>query len=514
MEISEVHFDRIFADGAPEEVLAECANLYCKHYGKWSLESPIEEHRGKQIIRKSKHIPEYLFGNNAWIATARHKGRLVGYACVVHSARGSSQITWITQLVIHTGYQNKLVGSTLLNSIWGFSNHFAWGIASANPYAVRALEKATRRRCHSGAIKKDESAIREFVEKIPYLKGRDFSLTDSESVISSEFFQDFSSLPERLANACSKGDQWFLGGLDAGQEWIAATFNSQKQSEWSESDREKFMAMSGSIAREAYERMPQANHAWASKDKAEAEIKFILGKTGLQAGSKILDWGCGTGRHSAALGRSGFNVVGVDFSESAIRFAKDSVGDVEVRPEFIVGDCRRFTHTDVFDAAICLYDVIGSFPDEESNSRILINAIEHVLPGGWIVIGVMSYEYMESIGAPKFSSRAVFRALNELPASETMSTTGEIFDPKYVLFDKDRQIAYRKEIFDHDGEFPRQLIVRDRRYRLSEIIEICKKAALDVVAAGHIKAGNFALVDATQGGLTKEILVVARKKLS
>lgn len=33
-------------------------------------------------------------------------------------------------------YRQQGIAKNILFSIWGFSNHFAWGIVSANPYAI------------------------------------------------------------------------------------------------------------------------------------------------------------------------------------------------------------------------------------------------------------------------------------------------------------------------------------------------------------------------------------------
>ncbi len=50
--------------------------------------------------------------------------------------------------------------STLLHSIWGFSDDFAWGLASANPCTVKTLESATFRKCNTDFIQKNIDAIK------------------------------------------------------------------------------------------------------------------------------------------------------------------------------------------------------------------------------------------------------------------------------------------------------------------------------------------------------------------
>ena len=52
-------------------------------------------------------------------------------------------ITWVVQLVVDIAYRGKGIASRILQSIWGFSDDFAWGLATTNPCTIKALENAT-----------------------------------------------------------------------------------------------------------------------------------------------------------------------------------------------------------------------------------------------------------------------------------------------------------------------------------------------------------------------------------
>ena len=71
-------------------------------------------------------------------------------------------------------------------------------------------------------------------------------------------------------------------------------------------------------------------------------IKFLT------PGSKILDIGCGEGRNSFRLASLGFEVTGIDISESAINKAKSKGMDCK----FICYDALNFTAFEGFDAII------------------------------------------------------------------------------------------------------------------------------------------------------------------
>src|ERR1051326_3152898 len=127
---------------AQASLFEECADLYSNHYGRWSNQSPTRP--GQPIRLSAKHIRRW-FDSPASIWYARHNSQLIGYAIAQQGhVPFKGRVSWVTQLVVHYNFRHQGVGKRLLFSIWTFSNHFAWGLLSANPYAIRALEKATR----------------------------------------------------------------------------------------------------------------------------------------------------------------------------------------------------------------------------------------------------------------------------------------------------------------------------------------------------------------------------------
>lgn len=83
----------------------------------------------------------------------------------------------------------------------------------------------------------------------------------------------------------------------------------------------------------------------------EQEVAFLVDTLGLAPGDRVLDVGCGPGRHAHALGRRGIEVVGVDVSERFVTLAR-----VNAPPgvTFERGDARALGYDEEFDAAISL----------------------------------------------------------------------------------------------------------------------------------------------------------------
>src|SRR5262245_13242560 len=81
------------------------------------------------------------------------------------------------------------------------------------------------------------------------------------------------------------------------------------------------------------------------------EVDFLVDALGLRPGDRVLDVGCGPGRHSHELARRGMEVVGLDISE---RFVELATTEAPSGATFVRGDARAMTFHDEFDVAISL----------------------------------------------------------------------------------------------------------------------------------------------------------------
>ncbi len=87
---------------------------------------------------------------------------------------------------------------------------------------------------------------------------------------------------------------------------------------------------------------------------------------------KILDVGCGTGRHTIELTKRGYNVTGIDLSASQLARAKQKAESANLKIDFQRQDARNLPFDSEFDAAIMLCE--GGFPlmeTDEMNYEIL-----------------------------------------------------------------------------------------------------------------------------------------------
>jgi SAM-dependent methyltransferase len=104
------------------------------------------------------------------------------------------------------------------------------------------------------------------------------------------------------------------------------------------------------------------------------EIDFIIEVLGLRPGMRVLDVGCGPGRHSLELSRRGFDMTGVDLSPEFISLAREAADSESLEIDFQVLDVRELAFDEEFDAVICLcqggFGLLGGDDDADVFRRL------------------------------------------------------------------------------------------------------------------------------------------------
>jgi SAM-dependent methyltransferase len=101
---------------------------------------------------------------------------------------------------------------------------------------------------------------------------------------------------------------------------------------------------------------------------------------------RILDLGCGSGRHLVYLAKQDFDVYGIDFSKEGIKIAKNWLRKEKLKAKLKIGDIyRKLPYKDNFFDAIISTQTLHHNKIEKI--RKAIREIERVLrPGGLIFI--------------------------------------------------------------------------------------------------------------------------------
>ncbi|MCL2142790.1 MAG: GNAT family N-acetyltransferase [Methanomassiliicoccaceae archaeon] len=489
--------------------LEQCSELFSENYGKYS-EYAGEEKAGHKVRMSVPYYERHYMADDHYVALAKVNSKVIAHAFYVRKTIDGRSITWVLQLVVHESYRGKGIGSRLLHSIWGFSNDCAWGLATANPLTVKTLESATFREVLPSEISKHIKDIKWLGSKIHFVK--DYLVDEERSMVNTEFFVDLQGI-EKLTRSVFNGN-WKLGNLLPGYEWLAFTFDDQPVHEGYEKNFMNIIQFSEQRLRDAYGRMKVRDQPWAHHTGEEvAHIFKTMERLGTDV-RNVIDFGCGEGRHSVEIASkySEIKVRGVDFSAASIRTAKARAKKLS-NVSFSVADCRKIRRHSKYDLALCLYDVVGSFPDEKDNMRIVSNLYDHLVPGGYMFMSVMNMELTEHLAHPN-NIGPISRdpkILFDLEAGDIMQRTGNVFDPDHYAIDTVTGLVFRKEQFHGDGKLSVEYVIRDKRYRRAELEGLIADRGFEIITCEYVQAGRWDEPLTPTDIKAKEILVVARK---
>lgn len=226
----------------------------------------------------------------------------------------------------------------------------------------------------------------------------------------------------------------------------------------------------------------------------QGEVDFIEQEINYDKAKKILDIGCGTGRHSIELTKRGYKVLGFDLSEDQLSKAveKAKANNVEVR--FEKKDARNFDFNYEYDLGIMICEGAFSLMEtDEMNFSILRNAFNSIKPGGKLIFTTLNGLF------PLFHSVKDF--INNADGSER--TKNNTFD---LMTFRDHSSF---DTVDDSGT-AKHLECNERYYVPSEITWLLKSIGFQTIEIFGSKLGAFSRNDK----LTTEdfeMLIIAAK---
>ncbi len=124
----------------------------------------------------------------------------------------------------------------------------------------------------------------------------------------------------------------------------------------------------------------------------EAAFVAALLKKHAPAARRILELGCGTGRHAILLAERGYEVCGIDQSPGMLSSAGQRLAalppDIATRLQFREGDLRSVRVPEKFDAVISLFHVISYQTSNDDLDAAFATARAHLAPGGVFLFDV------------------------------------------------------------------------------------------------------------------------------
>ena len=224
------------------------------------------------------------------------------------------------------------------------------------------------------------------------------------------------------------------------------------------------------------------------------ECDFIEQELNYNKDLKILDVGCGTGRHAIELTKRGYRVTGIDLSESLLKKAREKAVSQCLDIEFLRYDARNLPFLQQFDAAIMLCE--GAFPlmeTDEMNFEILKNVSQSLKPKAKFIFTTLNGLF------------PLFHSINDFHQAETVENNAVYLSKGFDLMTfRDYNVT---RITDDSGEV-KEMECNERYYVPSEITWLLKSLGfvrIDILGA---KLGAFSRNDKLTTG-DYEMLVIA-----
>ncbi|MEZ4360012.1 MAG: class I SAM-dependent methyltransferase [Kofleriaceae bacterium] len=221
----------------------------------------------------------------------------------------------------------------------------------------------------------------------------------------------------------------------------------------------------------------------------QAEAEFVAASLGTSPGAKLLDVGCGYGRHAMELAARGYHVVGLDLSTPLLVRGGEEAHRRGLTINFIRGDMRELEFDGQFDGAYCLFSTFGYF-DDETNKKTAGNLSRALRPGGKCVFEILNRDYI----------------IADLPTRVWWEGDGcVVLEEVDFNYFSSRVCVNRSVVFDDTRQLEQEISIR--AYSLHEVGKLMLAAGFRVleVSGSYQTRGRFF------GNQSRHIIVVAER---
>lgn len=133
------------------------------------------------------------------------------------------------------------------------------------------------------------------------------------------------------------------------------------------------------------------------------EVEFLVDALGLQPGMRVLDVGCGPGRHALALAERGIEVHGIDISQTFVDLANAAGNPLAT---FARLDARELRFDAEFDVVICLCQGAFGLMTANGDDVVVLSGMARALRRG----GRLALSAFSGYFAVKYHDAAEFDA--------------------------------------------------------------------------------------------------------
>lgn len=217
-------------------------------------------------------------------------------------------------------------------------------------------------------------------------------------------------------------------------------------------------------AREYFERgYAQRWGLLAPSDRVRLEADGLWTLLQLSPASRIIDIGCGHGKHALPLAERGASVIGLDFAVALLDRARHLAAQRRTQVRWVRGDMRRLPFRSGCAGAAIVMDAFGFFDTEEEHEAVLREAARVVTTGGRLAMKVVNGGLV----------------LDDFRESEREERDGVVIAVSNTLTSGPPRMTQRISVSGSRGQG--EYLRRQRLYRVDELRAAVEHAGFSVV---------------------------------
>ncbi|GEC88977.1 MULTISPECIES: class I SAM-dependent methyltransferase [Brevibacillus] len=194
---------------------------------------------------------------------------------------------------------------------------------------------------------------------------------------------------------------------------------------------------------------------------ADGEIANLLERLPVKDTGRVLDLCCGSGRHSRALARRGYEVVGVDLSPVLLQLAEEQ--NTYPQLSFARCDMRDIPFHEEFDIVVNLFTSFGYFSTDEENANVIRNMAQALKTKGEVVIDFLNAAYV----------------IDNLVPHSTKEVSGLLIKEERWI--QDGFVKKRILISDESSNEPREYMEQVRLFSAQQMMAMLAEAGFEQI---------------------------------
>ena len=195
----------------------------------------------------------------------------------------------------------------------------------------------------------------------------------------------------------------------------------------------------------------------------------LLKEYGIEDGL-VLELGCGTGKITRLLAKSGYDMIGVDNSEEMLRIAMET-GEEDEGILYLLQDMREFELYGTVRAVVSICDSMNYILEEEDLLEVFRLVNNYLDPGGIFIFDMNTiYKYRELLGETTICEN---REEGSFIWDNYYDEEEQINQYDLTLFVKEEKELYRKYEETHF----------QRAYEVETVQRLLEEAGMEFVAA-------------------------------